>query len=115
MRSRGREGSKPQFKDDVGPGNSPNQVRHYVGGLYAGFTLGNGLGELAANFREINVSGETLPNKGGWPEVPKPYVSPSGEADMRLNAVSAPHGVDLKVGRLKPADVADKIRKEVCQ
>lgn len=30
---RGSEGFKPKFRDDVGPENTPNQVRHCVGGL----------------------------------------------------------------------------------
>jgi hypothetical protein len=72
------------------------------------------LGNLAMNLREMHVSGEAYPSKG-WPSVPKPSVTPSGEADMRLNAVASDHGVGLMSGRLKPAELADKIRQEVCQ
>ena len=110
----GSEGFKTQFKDDVGPGNSPNQVRHYVGGLYAGFQLGSFLGNLAANFRELQVGRDRFPPSKGWPDVPAPYVSPSGEADMALNDVATAHGGALVSGDLKPDGLADKIRQDVC-
>jgi hypothetical protein len=66
------------------------------------------------NFREMNVGGDALP-PNGWPSVPKPEETPSGIADMALNAVATAHGLGLMSGRLKPGELADKIRQEVCQ
>lgn len=44
-----------------------------------------------------------------------PTQNKSHRADQRLNAVSTRHGGALSDGKIKPFQLADLIRKEVCQ
>lgn len=88
-------GFKPQFRDDVGPGNSPNQVRHYVGGFRAAL-LGGRLGGAYATWRE----------RGG---------TASNLADLRLNVVSRAHAFAMMNHAAKHEDLANMIRRDVCE
>ena len=90
----GSTGFRREFRDDVGPGNSPNQVRHYVGGFRAAL-LGGKIGAAYANSRE----------RGG---------TPSNLADLRLNAVSRQHGFAILNGAASHEDLAGMIRRDVC-
>jgi hypothetical protein len=87
-------GFKAHFRDDVGPGNSPNQVRHYVGGFRAAL-LGGRLGGAYATWRE----------RGG---------TASNLADLRLNVVSRRHAFEIKNGTASHEDLANMIRRDVC-
>jgi hypothetical protein len=87
-------GFKGEFRDDVGPSNSANQVRHYVGGLRAVFTFGEA-GSAIMTARE---------NHG----------TPSNRADLRLNAVSKQHALALSNMTARPTDLANMIRRDVC-
>jgi len=111
----GSTGFKQAFKDDVGPDNSPNQVRHYVGGLRSGFVLGI-FGNVAANLRESQGVGfdDTNPQRKNPTPRTNP-LTPSNEADRRLNAVSTSHGKALMSGTIKPVDLPANILADVCQ
>jgi RHS repeat-associated protein len=107
------DGFKAEFQDFSG---SPNQARHYVGGLYAGFTgaqFGSeAVGRAGANAREVTVT--FIPTPSG---IPLPSISPpnpSQRADRALNGVSTRHGGALSNEKLKPYQLADLIRKEIC-
>jgi RHS repeat-associated protein len=110
----GSTGFKPQFRDDVGPGNSPNQVRHYVGALWVGaeFVF---VGNFLMNLREM-----PHPDFSGAKDYqnhapPKPGKrSPSQLADIALNAVATAHGEGLMRGGIALGDIANRIRSEVC-
>ncbi len=98
------EGFEEAFRDD-------NQARHYIGGLYAGTEVGSTLALAAMNAREINIS------SNGLGIFSAPIILPqtaSQKADTALNAVSTKHGGGLKDGSIHPRDLADLIRKEVC-
>lgn len=108
----GSAGFRPEFQDFRG---SPNQARHYIGGLYAGFQLGAKAGLEAANAREVTIVVIQQPT---FPHIPVPTTLPpnaSQRADRALHAVSTAHGGALATGSLKPKDLASKIRKEVCR
>jgi hypothetical protein len=90
----GSTGFKPEFRDDVGPGNTPNQVRHYVGGFRAAL-LGGRLGAAYANWRERAGTASNL-------------------ADTRLNAVSRQHAFSILNGAASHEDLAGMIRRDVC-
>lgn len=111
----GSDGFKDTFKDNVGPGNSPNQIRHYVGGLWAGFAFGSA-GNFLADMREapgVDFSGAKVHQNN---PVPKPQNHTLSQlADMRLNAVSTAHGNALQNGTLKPSELANRIRTDVCE
>lgn len=107
----GSDGFRNAFQDLDG---SPNQARHYVGGFFAGFTGGETLGLAVANGREDKDRIYFTPGPVG---IPIPGMLPennSQKADKALNAVSVKHGADLDDKNIKPSDVADLIRKEVC-
>lgn len=102
----GDGGFKKQFRD------RSNQARHYVGGLWAGFLGGSTLGEFVANRREDNLLWVNL----GTFKIPVVLPdTPAGRADKALNAVSTKHGSDLDSEKIKPFQLADLIRKEVCE
>ncbi len=121
----GSGGFKSQFKDDTPPGNSPNQVRHYVGTFEAGYVGGKKWGysvglqaglyitdqhELEFDTR-TNARGDEFPyiineERTNWP---------THVADRNLNRVSVNHGALLGSGRIKPPQLGNLIRKEVCQ
>jgi hypothetical protein len=66
----------------VGLGNSPNQVRHYVGGLRAVFA-GAEVGSLIMTAREQ-------------------HGTPSNRADLRLNEISKQHALALSDMKARP-------------
>ncbi len=93
-------GFKSQFKDDTpaqpgGTDNTPNQVRHYVGGFRA-FAQGGVIGRAWANYRE------------------SPGGSPSQRADLALNAVSTRHSQYLAMNPSKIPDLKNLILRDVC-
>lgn len=90
-------------------------MRHYIGGLKAGFIAtqwgSETVGRWFADAREYEfvVTMDTvLP-------VVYPVQNDSHKADQRLNAVSTRHGAALSNGEIKPFQLADLVRKEVCQ
>ena len=106
------DGFKTQFQDFSG---SRDQARHYIGGLNAGFIStqwgSENVGRWVANAREYDfvVTMDTsLP-------LLYPVQNDSHRADQRLNAVSTRHGAALSNGEIRPSELADKIRREVCQ
>lgn len=115
-------GFRDEFKDEIGPGNSPNQVYHYVGMFKAGFVaalfLGNRYLAYAAAIRVANEHEteyeEVLAGDGQMVPYPKP-PTPSHAADMRLNEVAVWHGAQVGAGTVKPSEVGNLIRKEVCK
>jgi RHS repeat-associated protein len=106
------DGFKVSFQDF---GGSPDQARHYIGGLSAGFIAtqwgSETFGRWVADAREYDfvVTMDTV-----LPLV-YPVQNDSQRADQRLNAVSTRHGAALSNGEIKPFQLADLIRREVCQ
>jgi hypothetical protein len=110
------DGFKERFRDDS------NQARHYVGGFWAGFTAGETLGTIGADLREDVgrlVFTQTVQIPGSGVVIPLPTgIAPASESnkkDKALNAVSARHGGMLNSQKVKPADLAELIRREVCE
>jgi len=94
-------GFKSEFKDDTPsrPGlrdNTPNQVRHYVGGFRAFAQVGV-IGKAYADYRE------------------SPGDTPSHKADLALNRVSTRHARTLAMNPAKITELKDMILKDVCQ
>ena len=113
----GSDGFKTEFQDYSG---TRNQARHYVGGLFAGH-LGNPLGGRNAGSTIANLLRETtvilVPQNVGGTIVPVPQTLPANDsqkADRALNVISGRHGADLHANRIRPADLAGLIRKDVC-
>lgn len=90
----GSSGFRDEFTDNVGPGNTPNQVRHYSG-VFRAVVLFGVAGHAYANFRE----------RGG---------TPSNQADRRLNGVAARHAMAV-TSRHRLKDLANMIRSDVCK
>jgi hypothetical protein len=93
-------GFKSQFKDDTPSSglrdNTPNQVRHYVGGFRA-FVQAGLIGRKYANFRE------------------RPGTTPSQRADLALNRVSTQHAQTLAMNPDRIPDLKDMILRDVCE
>jgi hypothetical protein len=97
----GSTGFKAEFRDDTpsppGAGdNTPNQVRHYVGGFRA-YTHGGFIGRWWANYRE------------------RPGDTPSHRADLALNVVSTRHAQTLAMNPAMISELKAMILKDVCQ
>lgn len=114
-------GFKDPFTDNIGPGNSPNQVHHYVGTFQAGYagasrieyTAGYRVGLLVANDHET-VYGIKRGARGGYESYPLPDT-PTHAADKRLNRLSVSHGALLGAGSFKPGELGNLLRRDVCQ
>jgi hypothetical protein len=106
------DGFKGPFQDFSG---SPDQARHYVGGLQAGFIStqwgSENVGRWVANAREYDF---VLTMDTSIPLL-YPVQTKSHKADQRLNAVSTRHGGALSRGEIRPIQLSDLIRREVCQ
>ncbi|HKU77567.1 MAG TPA: LamG-like jellyroll fold domain-containing protein [Pyrinomonadaceae bacterium] len=106
------DGFKGPFQDFSG---SPDQARHYVGGLQAGFIAtqwgSETVGRWIANSREYEY---VVTMDTSIPLV-YPVQTESHKADQRLNAVSTRHGGALSRGEIRPIQLSDRIRREVCQ
>ncbi|MCO6510048.1 MAG: hypothetical protein J5I65_04575, partial [Aridibacter famidurans] len=104
------DGFKKEFQDF---GGSSNQARHYTGGFYAGWHLGETGGRLLANAREVSWEFGTI-----WGVIPTIRIkpeTPSQKADKALNAVSAKHGIEVFANfRENILKLADRIKEEVC-
>jgi hypothetical protein len=87
-------GFRPEFKDDVPPGNTANQVRHYIGG-----------------FRAALLGGRVVAAYADWRER---EGSASNQADLRLNAISRKHAFAMINGAASHEDLAGMIRRDVC-
>jgi RHS repeat-associated protein len=120
-------GFKPEFRD------GSNQVRHFTGGLWAGYRYGM-VGQLGMNSNEDNT---ITPSRGvAWSAggiLPTVAPTDDSKADVALNAISVPLGTDLTPRREEIVDAGDKggwrktpaspgykgladaIRKQVCQ
>jgi len=104
----GSSGFKEEYRDETGPGNSPNQVYHYVGGFRAGYSLGTIVsGPILLNHETEYKKWYGIPY-GIHPE------TPSHKADWALFKISSKHGEAIGGRGIKPRDLADRIRKEVC-
>jgi RHS repeat-associated protein len=86
----GASGFKQQFVD------TSNQVRHFTGGLWAGYYYGPGVAQLGMNSREENT---ITPGTGVIASVAGifPSLSPTNDsrADVALNSVSSSLGANL--------------------
>lgn len=108
---------RTEFQDHT---DSPNQARHYVGGFFAGYHLDafNGLtGRVAMDLREVDIKFIPTPGIAGLLTIPLPTALPetaSQRADKALNAVSTRHGAALYNNELRPSELAERIRNEVC-
>ncbi len=94
-------GFKSNLKDD-GPGGSPNQVRHSIGGFIAGY---------------INALGDT--RLGHYVMTRREDDSPEGSrnADLALNALTIPKGGELansSTGYLAASSLSNWIRDNLC-
>jgi RHS repeat-associated protein len=126
-------GFRSQFTD---PGDSPNQVRHTVGAITAGYAGGfayfaaragapvagvisNAVGGREAALQLTLGAFNAREKSYGPPESeygPGPLLPPTASqaADMRLNGVAVPIGFSLGNGDIKPGDVANLIRNNIC-
>jgi hypothetical protein len=99
----GSSGFKPQFVD------SGNQVRHFTGGLWAGYLYGPGVAELGMNSNEDNT---LIPGRGvilsAGGILPTFWPTGDSRADVALNSVSVPLGANLTPSRERRIDVRDK-------
>ena len=127
--NRGR-GFRDIYTDERGPGNSPNQVRHTVGAIWAGYHAG--LAAIPAgtaayttilevtigafNEREKSYDYRIVPgNVFGIRvyRIPRPLTE-SQKADMRLNGIAVPIGFALGVGHINPNQLGEIIRQTIC-
>jgi RHS repeat-associated protein len=98
----GASGFRQQFVD------LSNQVRHFTGGLWAGYYYGPGVAQLGMNSREENtiIPGTGIMSAGGI--LPSLWPTNDSRADVALNSVSVPLGVDLTPRREEFRDVGDR-------
>lgn len=98
----GSSGFKPKFLD------SSNQVRHFMGGLWAGYLYGPGIGELGMNTNEDSaLSGRgILSSVGGV--LPSLWPSDDSKADVALNSVSVGLGANLTPRKEQRVEVGDR-------
>lgn len=92
------EFSDSGFKVDFQDGS--NQVRHYVFAFRMGFAAGSDGGRWVANGRERLQS--------VWNRT---SVS---QQDIALNRVAARHGAAVYRGHIRPNQLADAIRRDIC-
>jgi hypothetical protein len=78
-----------------------------------GYSLGYRAGLEATASHEVDY-GIKRGARGGYESYPLP-PTPSHAADERLNQVSVDHGAQLGAGLIKPADLGNLIRKDVCK
>ena len=133
-----REGSitrarefRGEYTDEVGPGNSPHQVRHAVGGIVAGYfgglaavPGGRVIYRIALNltldkFNERDRSYQTTIVPGTPAGVRVFQRTPSTPtasqaADIRLNGVTVPLGFSLGVGEINANQLGEFIRLLIC-
>jgi RHS repeat-associated protein len=91
-------GFKDEFQDHIGPDATPDQVRHAVGGLIAGFLWGDN-----------KVSRKVMDSR-------EDMKLPTGRADTRLNRVTMPMGAQLRgpFGGSRAAGLENWIRSTLC-
>jgi len=99
----GDSGFKSQFQDQS------NQVRHFTGGLWAGYRYGPGVGQLGMNSNEDNTltPGRGVVNSGGG-ILPTFWPTEDSKADVALNAVSIPLGANLTPRAAEMVDRGDR-------
>lgn len=112
----GSTGFRPEFRDDTparpgGHDNSPNQVYHYVGAFRAGFSGGTTGGGLVMDNHENNYIFMPGPYPIPIGRVPD---TPSHRADKALNQVAVRHGSAVSDGNIRPDQLANAIRRDVC-
>jgi YD repeat-containing protein len=102
----GSDGFKADFVD------GSNQVRHFTGGLWAGYLYGGGVGGLGMNSNEDNrlIPGRgVLRSLGGVLPTIWPTTGPNGaRADIKLNSVSVPLGATLTPRKEQIVEVGDR-------
>jgi RHS repeat-associated protein len=99
----GSGGFKPKFVDDS------NQVRHFTGGLWAGYLFGPGIAQLGMNSNENNSLGTgrgVIGSAGGI--LPWIFPADDAKADVALNSVSVPLGTSLTPRREEIVDRGDR-------
>ena len=99
----GDSGFKSQFQD------GSNQVRHFTGGLWAGYLFGPGVAQLGMNSNEDStiVDGRGVVGSAAG-ILPTLFPKDSSKADVALNSVSIPLGVRLTPVAAETRDVGDR-------
>jgi hypothetical protein len=96
-------GFKPQFQDHS------NQVRHFTGGLWAGYRYGGAVGELGMDSNEDNTEGTGRGIfRSGVGLLPMFWPAEDSKADVALNSVSVPLGDNLHPSDAYIADRGDR-------
>ena len=90
-------GFRAQLQDHTGPGATPNQVRHAVGGLIMGYVAGN------------NKASRKLM------DLREDMSTPSGQADTRLNRITMPMGAKTRTSGAAAAGLANWIKRNLCE
>lgn len=99
----GASGFKQQFVD------TSNQVRHFTGGLWAGYLYGPGIAQLGMNSNEENTitpGTGVIPSAGGI--LPSLWPTNDSRADVALNSVSVPLGASLTPRKEEFREVGDR-------
>lgn len=99
----GDSGFKQQFRD------GGNQVRHFVGGLWAGFLYGPGVAQLGMNSNEDNTvtDGRGI-RRSAAGILPTLFPADASNADVALNSISVVLGTQLFPRAEERVDVGDK-------
>ncbi|CAN5625170.1 hypothetical protein BH24ACI2_BH24ACI2_04560 [soil metagenome] len=99
----GASGFKSQFVDDS------NQVRHFTGGLWAGYLYGPGIAEAGMNSNENNSLGTGRGVvRSGLGILPWIFPADDAKADIALNSISVGLGANLTPSKEERRDVGDK-------
>jgi hypothetical protein len=98
----GSSGFKSQFVDHS------NQVRHFTGGLWAGYLYGPGIGQLGMNSNEDSAVSEAGILSSGGGILPSLWPSDDSKADVALNSISVGLGVNLTPRNEQRVDVGDR-------
>ena len=100
------------FKKDFQDGG--NQVRHFVGGLWAGYLFGPGVAQLGMNSNEDNTiidgRGITRSVAGILPTL---FPSKDSKPDIALNAISIALGTQLVPRAEERKDVGDRSWRKI--
>jgi hypothetical protein len=99
----GASGFKPQFVDQS------NQVRHFTGGLWAGYLYGAAVGVFGMDSNEDNteISGRGA-LRSGLGILPRIWPTEDSKADVALNSISVPLGANLTPTEAEIVDRGDK-------
>lgn len=127
-------GFRAGFTDNVGPGNSPNQVRHTTGAIYTGYEGGSAYWTARVVTIATSPAAGAIINSEGlrnaalattldvFNQRERTYdaggqllsSTPTEAADMRLNGVAVPIGFQLGNGEINRNQVGNLIRRDIC-